>query len=147
MTVEVDAAGGETCIWFVATAGGPLGLGQLWCYRPARDEGRAAERRRPGTLELGLEPRNREWLRNGDNLTVAPFGDLFVCEDNGVAQHIVGVTGSAGLYRFAANARRDGEFAGATFSPDGGTLFVNLQHSGLTLAIKGPWDTRVDRMS
>jgi len=34
-----------------------------------------------------------------------------------------------------------GEFAGATFSPDGTTLFVNIQQSGLTLAITGPWRT------
>ena len=147
MTVEVNAAAGETCIWFITTSGGPGGLGQLWCYRPGAAEGHAEERRRPGTLELGLEPRNREWLRNGDNLTLAPFGDLLVCEDNDVAQHVVGVTASGGLYRFAANARRDAEFAGATFSPDGGTLFVNLQQSGLTFAIKGPWDTRADRSS
>jgi len=31
------------------------------------------------------------------------------------------------------------EFAGATFSPDGTTLFVNIQHQGFTLAITGPW--------
>jgi secreted PhoX family phosphatase len=32
------------------------------------------------------------------------------------------------------------EFAGATFSPDGGTLFVNIQSSkGITFAIWGPW--------
>jgi len=29
------------------------------------------------------------------------------------------------------------EFAGATFSPDGQTLFVNIQTPGLTLAIWG----------
>jgi secreted PhoX family phosphatase len=32
------------------------------------------------------------------------------------------------------------EFAGSTFSPDGGTLFVNIQASaGMTFAIWGPW--------
>lgn len=147
MAVEVDAAGGGTCIWFVSTAGGPHALGQLWCYRPGADEGGADERSRPGTLELGVEPRNVDLLRNGDNLTLAPFGDLLVCEDNAVAQHIVGVTPSGGMYRFAANARRDSEFAGATFSPDGSTLFVNLQQPGLTFAIKGPWHAREDRPS
>jgi secreted PhoX family phosphatase len=38
----------------------------------------------------------------------------------------------------------DAELAGATFSPDGSTLFVNIQGgaepgSGLTAAITGPW--------
>ncbi|MGH8828550.1 MAG: alkaline phosphatase PhoX, partial [Jiangellaceae bacterium] len=33
------------------------------------------------------------------------------------------------------------EFAGATFSPDGRTLFVNIQASrGMTFAIWGPWE-------
>jgi secreted PhoX family phosphatase len=147
MTVEVDAPGGGTCIWFVATTGGPRGLGQLWCYRPAIGEGGADERNHPGTVELGVEPRNVDWLRNADNLTLAPFGDLLVCEDNPVAQHIVGITPSGGMYRFAANARRDSEFAGATFSADGSTLFVNLQKPGLTFAVKGPWRTRLDDWS
>ena len=138
---------GAACIWIVSTSGGRTGLGQLWCYRPSPDEGRAGERQRPGTLELALEPRHIEWLANGDNLTLAPFGDLLVCEDNDRAQHLVGVTASGGLYRFAANARRDSEFAGATFSADGRTLFVNLQRAQLTLAIKGPWHTRIDRPS
>ena len=31
------------------------------------------------------------------------------------------------------------EFAGATFSPDGRTLFVNVQEPGTTFAIWGPW--------
>ena len=75
---------------------------------------------------------------------MAPFGDLLVCEDNSIAQHIVGITASGGMYRFAANARRDSEFAGVTFSPDGSTLFVNLQKPGLTFAINGPWNTRRD---
>jgi hypothetical protein len=32
-----------------------------------------------------------------------------------------------------------GEFAGAVLSPDGSTLFVNIQSPGLTMAITGPW--------
>jgi len=32
------------------------------------------------------------------------------------------------------------EFAGATWSPDGRWLFVNLQYPGITLAITGPWE-------
>jgi secreted PhoX family phosphatase len=40
--------------------------------------------------------------------------------------------------RFNANYRAN-EWAGATFSPDGNWLFVNLQTPGVTLAITGPW--------
>ena len=51
-----------------------------------------------------------------------------------------GVTPAGGLYT-VARARIEGEFAGAVFSPDGSTLFVNIQQSGVTLAITGPWRT------
>ncbi len=131
MTVETD---GGVRIWFVCTTGGPFELGQLWCYRPSAGEG--------GSVELGVEPRNAKHLQNGDNLTVAPFGDLLVCEDSPADQRIVGITNGGGMYALAANPRSNSEFAGATFSPDGGTLFVNLQNPGLTFAIKGPWHTR-----
>ena len=35
---------------------------------------------------------------------------------------------------------RDREFAGATFSPDGRWLFLNIQTPGFTVAITGPWE-------
>ena len=34
----------------------------------------------------------------------------------------------------------DSELAGACFSPDGTTLFVNIQRPGMTVAITGPWN-------
>ena len=42
--------------------------------------------------------------------------------------------------RIAARDYRASEFAGACFDPAGKTLFVNLQHAGITFAIWGPWD-------
>ena len=145
MTVERVA--GQTRIWVVSTGGGPFGYGQLWCYRPAAGEGTDDERRDPGTLMLGVEPRDARLLRNGDNLTVAPFGDLLVCEDSPSHQRIVGITAGGGMYVLAGNPQGDSEFAGATFSPDGNTLFVNLQRPGLTFAIAGPWGSRVGARS
>ena len=47
------------------------------------------------------------------------------------------------IFKLAKNAKSTGEFAGATFSPDGSTLFVNMQHDGLTLAITGPWNAKL----
>jgi secreted PhoX family phosphatase len=38
--------------------------------------------------------------------------------------------------------RDESELTGATFSPDGTTLFVNLQKTGLTVAVTGPWQKR-----
>jgi secreted PhoX family phosphatase len=41
----------------------------------------------------------------------------------------------------SGSARFGDEFAGSTFSPDGQTLFVNIQASdGMTFAIWGPWE-------
>ncbi len=31
------------------------------------------------------------------------------------------------------------ELAGACFSPDGSTLFLNIYYPGVTLVITGPW--------
>jgi hypothetical protein len=55
----------------------------------------------------------------------------------------VGITPAGQFYKLGRNAMSDSELAGATFSPDGTTLFVNIQHEGLTLAITGPWQQRV----
>ena len=54
-------------------------------------------------------------------------------------QEEVGVTPEGGMYKIARNALSHSEFAGACFSPDGSTLFVNMQSAGKTFAITGPW--------
>lgn len=140
MTVEHDAATGRTSIWFVCTAGGANRRGQLWRYHPGESEGGARER--PGTLELFAEPNDRALLDGGDNLGIAANGDLLLCEDAFLRSRLLGVTPAGGVYVLAACRRWGAELAGATFSPDGGTLFVNVQQAGLTLAVTGPWHTR-----
>ena len=52
---------------------------------------------------------------------------------------MVGITPASQVYVFASNRLNNSEFAGPTFSPDGRTLFVNLQNPGITLAIWGPF--------
>jgi secreted PhoX family phosphatase len=103
-------------------------------YRGTADEGA-----RPGTLELFIEPDDANLVENADNLVVSPWGDLILCEDGPADQFLVGVTPQGTTYKLGRNAFSGSEFAGATFAPDGSTLFVNIQHSGLTLAIVGPW--------
>jgi secreted PhoX family phosphatase len=49
------------------------------------------------------------------------------------------VTPDGIVERFAENRMNNSELAGACFSPDGGTLFVNIQRPGLSIAISGPW--------
>ena len=119
---------GSDGIYFCATSGGDLQKGQIWRYRPE-------------TLELFCEPDDAGFLDNGDNLTVTPWGDLFVCEDGPGWQRVVAVTPKGELYTFAENVFNMSELAGGCFSPDGGTFFVNIQRPGITLAISGPWKT------
>jgi len=130
---------GDDGIYFACTSGGEARKGQIWRYVPSSNEGTAAETDAPGTLELFVEPNDPGLIDNADNLTVSPWGDLIVCEDGSGDQFLVGVTPKGDIYKFAHNAYSDSELAGATFSPDGSTLFVNIQHAHLTLAITGPW--------
>ncbi len=130
---------GRESVFFACTNGGSAELGQIWQYRPSPYEGRTHEEGQPGTLELFIESEDPGLLEHADNLTVTPWGDLILCEDGPGEQFLVGVTPAGDLYKFARNAGSQSEFAGATFSPDGTTLFVNMQTDGLTLAITGPW--------
>jgi secreted PhoX family phosphatase len=70
-----------------------------------------------------------------------PTGHLMVCEDQYtdiVDNHLRGITPAGKAYVFA-KSRVQTEFAGACFSPDGSTFFVNLMWPTMTLAISGPW--------
>ena len=137
--------GGDSA-YFAMTNGGPAQLGQIFRYRPSPFEGTARESENPGTLELFSEPNDSALLRNCDNLTVAPWGDLVLCEDTSGICRVVGVTPRGEYYVIAAGVR-SGELAGACFSPDGSTLFVNVQNPGYTVAISGPWGARLHRGS
>lgn len=130
---------GRGTVYFACTNGGPKRKGQIWRYTPSPQEGAATEGDEPGRIELFVQPSDGSLIENADNITIAPWGDLIACEDGSDEQYLVGVTPEGDIYEFAHNAVSDSEFAGATFSPDGTTLFVNIQHSGLTLAIQGPW--------
>jgi uncharacterized protein len=119
---------GKNELYFCATSGGAAGLGQVWRYLPKEDQ-----------IELFVESESVDQLDGPDNIVVSPFGDLIICEDGDDEQFVVGVNEDGSLYRLARNAINDREFAGACFSPDGDTLFVNIQTPGITFAIQGPW--------
>jgi secreted PhoX family phosphatase len=58
---------------------------------------------------------------------------------------VVGLVPGGEPFELAVNVHNDSEFAGACFSPDGTTLFVNVfggssVGSGMTCAITGPWE-------
>jgi secreted PhoX family phosphatase len=124
---------------FTCTIGGPARLGQVFEYRPSPHEGDSNEQEQPGQLRLLVESTQDSILRNGDNLTAAPWGDLIICEDTADHCGLVGVRPDGSLYAIADNAHSDSELAGVCFSPDGTTMFVNVQYPGMTLAIRGPW--------
>lgn len=133
---------GNDAVYFACTEGGRIRAGQIWKYTPSPAEGTPEEKNKPGVLELFIEPNDVTMIENADNLTVAPWGDLIVCEDGKDVQYLVGVTPEGTIYQLGRNAANDSELAGATFSPDGDTLFFNLQKSGLTIAVSGPWNRR-----
>jgi len=115
-------------IYFTCKSGGSTGDGQIWRFSPTNNN-----------VELYIEPNNSGVLDNPDNIVVVPNRDIFLCEDGDGTDYIVGITASGTLYKFAKNALNTSEFAGVCFSPDGQTMFLNMQSPGITFAIWGPW--------
>jgi len=110
------------------------GFGQVWAYNT-----------RNHRLSCVYQSPERDVLDFPDNITTSNRGTLVVCEDHDQDNYIRGLTQEGKLWNIALNrmaGRTGDEFAGSTFSPDGGTLFVNIQASrGLTFAIWGPWES------
>ena len=125
---------GNDSVYFACTTGGKRTCGQIWRLMPDAGEDPSGD-----VLELFVEPNDETALSHADNITFSPWGDIVVCEDESAPPHLVGITPGGELYRIARNATSYAEFAGASFSPDGSTLFVNIQTPGWTLAITGPW--------
>ncbi|WP_217143061.1 alkaline phosphatase PhoX [Streptomyces sp. AC627_RSS907] len=116
--------------------------GQVWFYDP---------KRRTLTLKVILgvnaDPSADGAFDGPDNITVSPYGGLVIAEDGDGVQHLFGATDSGRTYPIARNELNIGsedepeysEFTGVTFSPDGRTLYANIQSPGIMLAITGPW--------
>lgn len=148
-------------IFFASTSGGDVktpdtpdadgyrrGYGQIWEYRPLA-----------GELVLLYQSPGADALDSPDNLVVTPRGGLLLCEDDASANdgdghplapgitnvnRLIGLTRRGEAFEFAVNRFSDSELAGACFSPDGRTLFFNvlgdgIPGSGLTAAVRGPW--------
>jgi secreted PhoX family phosphatase len=136
---------GDAGVYFHDTQGGAARCGQVWRYVPGDTGGR---------LVLVFESPGPSVLHGPDNITVSPRGGLVLCEDSGPVQHLRGLTRRGEIFPLARNTLNTTEFAGATFSPFGQFLFVNIQGAttgfaqetgadparrGLTMAITGPW--------
>lgn len=126
----------DGAIYFTSTDGGNMRLGQIWEYRPGLEA--AGDQ-----LRLVFESPDPTVLKQPDNVCVSPRGGVVICEDGFAPNHLRALTPEGRVFDLAMNTAGDGggEFAGATFSPDGRTLFVNLQRDpGATYAIWGPWE-------
>ena len=115
-------------VWFCATGGGPAGRGQVFRL----DTGTQ-------TLELVAVASEDVEMNMPDNICVAPWGQAFFSEDSAFANHIRSIDRNGDVVPFARNSHSTSELAGVCFSPDGSTMFVNVQHDGITLAIRGPF--------
>ncbi|CAG7633986.1 alkaline phosphatase PhoX [Actinacidiphila bryophytorum] len=116
--------------------------GAVWFYDPTR---------RTLTLKvlLGVNtiPDQDGPFDGPDNITVSPYGGLIIAEDGVGVQHLFGALEDGRTYPLARNELNIGsaeepeysEFTGVTFSPDGDTLFANIQTPGIMVAITGPW--------
>jgi secreted PhoX family phosphatase len=135
--------GTDGSVWFVCSYGGgpdaedeedrsaAAHAGQIWRYDPSKE-----------TIELVVVFPVGVPHDGPDNITVSPHGFALACNDGEDDQWLMGINDEGAVFPFAFNQLNDSEFAGATFSPDGDTLFVNIQEPGMTLAITGPWRTR-----
>ncbi len=138
----------DDVLWFTSTQGGgpaetsvgPIadgfgnGSGQVWAYHP-----------RSETLRMVYESPGPDTLDLPDNITIrGRRGTLVLCEDGTNDNYLRALTRRGEIFDLALNrvaGQFNDEFAGATFSPDGHTLYVNLQASrSMTFAIWGPCD-------
>ncbi len=106
--------------------------GQVWSYNPNSSKLR---------LEVTFaRATDTDTQPDGpDNITASPYGGFFLAEDGEGEQHLLAVGQSGKTTMFARNAMSGSEFTGVVFSPDGRTLFANIQDEGYTFAITGPF--------
>lgn len=126
-------------IYLACTNGSRTGRGQVWSYTPSPHEGTLREKESPARLELLVEPNDQQIMDHPDQIAVAPWGDIFVCEDGDDGNYLLGITPQRTIYKFAWNELNESDLTGVCFSPDGSTMFLNILDPGLTLAVVGPW--------
>lgn len=124
-------------VYFTATFGGEMLLGQVFRYIPAdRDDPHAG-----GQLECIARPEDREVMFNPDNLAVAPWGEIFIVEDSLAQCRLLVLNPETGVIStLAENPNNQAELCGVCFAPGrDDVVFMNLQREGITLAVSGPF--------
>ena len=115
-------------VYFSATTGGKNKFGQIWRYSNDKK------------IELFYESKNKESMYKPDNIVVAPWGDVIICEDGKGHDRLIGIKPNGQTYVLAENILNTSELAGIVFSPDEKILFLNIYKPTMTLAIEGPWN-------
>lgn len=119
-------------VFFACSNGGNAGLGQIFELHLKNNDVQQ--------LELLFESTDIAAMGAPDNICVSPSGNnVIICEDGSGAEylHLLRRSGNQ-IYRLAENmypGQTGSEWAGACFSPDGRTLFANLQGASVMFAI------------
>ena len=130
----------KNSVFFTCKDGGFKEYGQIFRYYPSKFEGTKEEENSPGVIELYYESKSKNEYWGGDNIVIAPWGDLIICEDNGSRGcKLLGINSKGHLYAIGQVVDSSSEIAGVCFSPDGNTMFLNIQDEGKTIAIFGDW--------
>lgn len=135
---------GNGKVYWACTSGGDAGMGQVFSYD---DETK--------TLMLVIESKGADELESPDNMINHPLdGSIYLLEDGGGADHIVGVTprlhnhdgsGKATnghvkydeqLFKLAKNNLNDNELAGGCWNEEGTKIFFAIQSPGILLAVR-----------
>ncbi len=120
-------------VYFCSTDGGPANRGQLYKLVLSSEN--------KDQITLVSQAEGDEAFDKPDNVTVSPWGDVFLAEDGDAPNGVCVLHPDGSVRYFAENVLNDGgsEITGVCFSPDGRWLFLNLQWEGLTLAVTGPF--------
>jgi uncharacterized protein len=103
------------------------------------------------TIEVVYDQKVGDGPLNGvDNVTAAPSGDIFVCEDNGTNQIDIGILTPEGeVARFLTGTgpqHEQSEFTGVCFDPSGKRMYFGSQRAlggpGAVFEITGPFRER-----
>jgi uncharacterized protein len=119
-------------VFFACSNGGNAGLGQIFELHLKNNDVQE--------LELVFESTDAAAMAAPDNMCVSPSGNnMIICEDGSGAEylHLLRRSGNQ-IYQLAENiypGQTGSEWAGACFSPDGQTLFANLQGASVVFAI------------
>jgi uncharacterized protein len=125
----------EGQVYICSTSGGSIGKGQIFRLI---DQINQISGDSP-TLELVVASTEANLLDYPDNITVAPWGEVYLAENGSGDNYIRWINSAGEICDFGRNALSTSELTGVCFSPSGDAMFLNIQDNGLTLVVTGPF--------